>query len=106
VLAVPLKDGRTGLRCLLEGSTRSRHKLRATGAPFEAKEALKARGYRWDAEARVWWTSLSGLEALEAERVWLRAQVYAGRSAQVQVEEQDSRVLFSQRNGQLRQLTL
>jgi len=47
----------------------------ATAAPFEAKEALKARGYRWDAEARVWHTELRSEEAIAAERIWLKQNV-------------------------------
>jgi hypothetical protein len=48
VLASPLADGQTGLMRLLAGADQTRYKLRATGAPFEAKDKLKARGYRWD----------------------------------------------------------
>lgn len=101
VLACPLADGRTGLQQLLDGASRTRFKLRATGAPFEAKDALKARGYRWDNEGRVWWTSLPSQEAMEAECDWLKATAYGGRNARVQLEAQDSRVQFSSRAGVL-----
>ena len=37
-----------------------RRLLRATGAPFDTKDALKARGYRWDGSARVWFRTLPG----------------------------------------------
>jgi len=57
VLAAPLKNGHSGLQQLLQGVANTRYKLRATGAPFDAKDALKARGYRWDNENRVWWTT-------------------------------------------------
>jgi len=99
VLACPLGDGRTGLQQLIDGASRTRFKLRATGAPFDAKDALKARGYRWDNEGRVWWTSLPSQEAMEAECEWLKATVYGGRSALVQLEEQNSQVQFSGRLG-------
>src|SRR5574343_276519 len=94
VLAAPLKDGQTGLARLIAGAAHSRYKLRATGAPFESKDALKARGYRWDNAQRVWWTSLMGDDALAQETEWLKAHAYNGRSARVQVEAQTARVQF------------
>ena len=99
VLAAPLKDGQTGLARLLSGTTQSRFRLSATGAPFESKDALKSRGYRWDTEGRVWWSSLAGKDALDEELVWLKDQVYGSRKAQLLLEEQTSQVMFSQRKG-------
>ncbi|WP_291939655.1 3'-5' exonuclease [Limnohabitans sp.] len=101
VLASPLANGQTGLSRLLAGAGQTRYKLRATGAPFEAKDKLKARGYRWDGEGRVWWCSLASDAALDAECAWLRAEVYGSRSARVQLEAQDSRVQYSSRSGLL-----
>ena len=99
VLASPLADGQTGLSRLLAGAGQTRYKLRATGAPFEAKDKLKARGYRWDGEGRVWWCSLASDALLDAECAWLRAEVYGARSARVQIEALDSRVQYSSRPG-------
>ncbi len=99
VLASPLADGQTGLSRLLAGAGQTRYKLRATGAPFEAKDKLKSRGYRWDGEGRVWWCSLASDDLLDAECAWLRAEVYGQRSARVQLEALDSRVQFSSRPG-------
>ncbi len=101
VLASPLADGQSGLARLLTGADQTRYKLRATGAPFEAKDKLKARGYRWDGEGRVWWCSLGSDALLDAECAWLRAEVYGQRSARVQLEAMDSRVQFSSRSGAL-----
>ena len=106
VLAAPLKGGHSGLQQLLQGATQTRYKLRATGAPFDAKDVLKARGYRWDTENRVWWTSLKGQDALAQEGEWLKAKVYAGRSARVQLEAQNAWVQFSSRTGEQRELVL
>jgi DNA polymerase-3 subunit epsilon len=100
VLSTPLSDGQTGLARLLAGAGQTRYKLRATGAPFESKDKLKARGYRWDAEGRVWWCSLASEALLAAECEWLRAEVYGRRQATVQLEALDSRVQFSSRPGQ------
>ena len=101
VLASPLADGQTGLARLLAGAGQTRYKLRATGAPFEAKDKLKARGYRWDGEGRVWWCSLGTDALLDTECAWLRAEVYGQRSARVQLEALDSRVQYSSRSGLL-----
>jgi len=103
VLASPLTDGQTGLARLLAGADQTRYKLRATGAPFEAKDKLKSRGYRWDGEGRVWWCSLASDALLEAECAWLRSEVYGQRSARVQIEAMDSWVQFSSRSGLLTQ---
>ena len=106
VLAAPLKDGKTGLQHLLQGVSSTRYKLRATGAPFEAKDALKARGYRWDNENRVWWTTLKGQDALAQEADWLKANAYNGRSARLLLEAQTALVQFSARAGEVRELQL
>lgn len=101
VLASPLPSGPTGLSRLLAGAGQTRYKLRATGAPFDAKDKLKSRAYRWDGEGRVWWCSLASEALLDAECAWLRAEVYGTRSARVQLEAMDSLVQFSNRSGQL-----
>ncbi|WP_137894926.1 3'-5' exonuclease [Ramlibacter sp. 2FC] len=101
VLAHPLKAGQTGLARLLQAASTPSFKLRATGSPFEAKDKLKARGYRWDGEAKVWWRAQPSPEELASELEWLRAQVYGTRQATVQVEATDSRVRYSARAGQL-----
>ncbi|MFM8577002.1 MAG: 3'-5' exonuclease [Limnohabitans sp.] len=106
VLAAPLKDGHSGLQHLLQGAGNTRYKLRATGAPFEAKDALKARGYRWDNENRVWWTTLMGQDALQQEAQWLKANAYNGRSARVLVEAQTALAQFSARAGESNELVL
>jgi DNA polymerase-3 subunit epsilon len=70
-----LYNGCTGLGALLENARRPGWIVRAVGAHFDVKERLKARGYRWDAGASVWWREV-GDEALEFERRWLDDFVY------------------------------
>jgi DNA polymerase-3 subunit epsilon len=100
VLSSPLADGQTGLARLLAGSGQTRYKLRATGAPFESKDKLKARGYRWDGDGRVWWCNLASDELLDTECDWLKVEVYGRRNATVLLEAMDSLVQFSARPGQ------
>lgn len=71
-----LGDGRTALCSLLESSRRVDARLWAFGSPFETKDVLKGRGYRWDGGRRVWYRDLPEPQ-LEAERRWLAENVYA-----------------------------
>jgi len=99
VLASPLPSGPTGLACLLAAFGQPSYRLQATAAPFEAKDLLKARAYRWDGTNRVWHTRLGDEAALQTECDWLKAEVYANRPAHVQVEELDAGVRYSSRPG-------
>ena len=78
ILAQPLPDlGQTGLGALLESARTPSIQLFAEDSPFEAKDKLKARGYRWDPNRRVWWTSLAP-DAYQDELAWLREEIYGG----------------------------
>ena len=89
----------TGLATLWQAAAQTHHRLQATGAPFEAKDALKARGYRWDSQQRVWGTNMRSEAALAEELVWLADEVYGGRATRVRVEALDARQRFSTRGG-------
>jgi len=107
VLARPVgKEGPNGLQRLMEAAGRASFRLRANGAPFESKDLLKARGYRWDAEAKVWSCLLGSEALLDAECDWLRAEVYGHRGARLEVEALDSRIRFSARAGRRTQREL
>ena len=102
VLMAPLPtDGKTGLARLLGTIASPSYRLLATQAPFDAKDTLKARAYRWDAEKRVWHTRLTDETQLTAECVWLKTAVYGGRSARVHLEKMDALVKYSSRAGAL-----
>ncbi len=107
VLAAPLPNtGETGLARLLEVSRSSSYRLSATGAPFEAKDALRTRGYRWDAERKVWHTPLASQLALDAECAWLKSAVYGSRAAQVHVACLRAVDRFSSRSGEAQVISL
>ena len=100
VLAAPLPHGAgTALAHVLEAARNPSYRLSATNAPFDAKDLLKARGYRWNADQRVWATRLPDDAALHAEFDWLRDQVYNHRHAAVQIEKMDALAKYSARNG-------
>ena len=96
----------TGLGQLLLAAGLPSYTLQATNAPFEAKDKLKARGYRWHTEQRVWHTRLKSDAELATECEWLKEQVYGQRRAMVQLERQDALVRFSSRAGVRTQVQL
>lgn len=104
VLSKPVPKGTTtGLSQLITAASLPSFKLRATGSPFESKDQLKGRGYRWDAEAKVWFCTVADQPHLDAELEWLKAQVYGRRSARVEIEALDSLVRYSARPGDVSQ---
>ncbi len=79
VLAQPLPgSGGTVLGSLLASARAPIHYLEATDSPFDSKDKLKARGYRWNAAKKVWHTLVAD-DALADELAWLKAEVYGGR---------------------------
>lgn len=71
-----LPDGRTVLAALMRSAARDGWLVRAVGAHFDVRTALKKRSYRWSAAGRVWLREVEDGE-LEEERRWLSAAVYA-----------------------------
>ena len=99
ILRRPLpKSGRIAFSFVLEASATPALRLWAVGSPFDSKDSLRERGYRWDAERRCWSRMVSKADAKE-ESEWLKAVVYGGRSAQIEVEVLDATVRFSERSG-------
>ncbi|MGE5453114.1 MAG: 3'-5' exonuclease [Acidobacteriota bacterium] len=107
VLASTLpKSGMTGLKRLLDAAAQTRYRVFATGSPFDSKDALRVRGYRWDADRKVWHTTVAGPEAVDAEAAWLKQAVYKGRAATIDVESITAKERYSIRPGQSMQRTL
>jgi DNA polymerase-3 subunit epsilon len=75
-------DGETILAKLLACSERPSYRVNAVDAPFEGKDALKARGYRWDAAMRFWGKTIPEGE-MESERTWLLQDIYSGHGEPV-----------------------
>ena len=80
LLALPLpKSGALGMACLLEQARRPTWRIWAEGAPFELKDVLKARGYRWNAEhggaPRAWYIDVDEARR-EAELLFLGREIY------------------------------
>lgn len=90
-----------GLSRLLAAAQAPSYRLSATLAPFDAKDVLKARGYRWNAELKVWQTRIADDAALHLEGEWLKEHVYGQKVAHVQVETLDAINKYSSRSGKI-----
>ncbi len=91
---------------MLETLNQPRSRLFATAAPFEQKDHLKSRGYRWNPDVRAWWRDLAHEQELQLELQWLARQVYGGRAAKVLVESQGPLQRHSQREGDKQMVAL
>ncbi len=102
VLASPLPQAaHTGMAHLLKAAALPSFRLSATNAPFESKDKLKARGYRWNSDQRVWQTRLADPAALQDEFPWLKENAYNHRAAVVQLEKMDAFTKYSARGGEI-----
>ena len=72
-------DGERPFAELYRASQRSRIRIFAEHSPFEMKDHLKARGYRWsdgsDGRLKSWWIEI-GEEDLPEELSYLRSEIY------------------------------
>lgn len=80
LLRRPLRSsGLPAMAQLLERARRPSWRIWAENSPFEFKDALKRRGYRWNADAgpapRSWYIDVED-EAREAELAYLQAEIY------------------------------
>lgn len=93
------QSGRNAFACLLEQARRKDVRLFATQAPFDMKDRLRARGYRWNGEgigaSRAWFIDVPE-ERLDAEIAWLETDIY-GRPADLHRLRIDAYNRFSAR---------
>lgn len=86
------------MKMLLEKARIPEIKVWAINAPFDNKDKLKERGYRWDAERKIWNSALPQSE-LPLEVDWLRKEVYGNRPFKLEFENIDAFNRFSARRG-------
>jgi DNA polymerase-3 subunit epsilon len=99
VLSQKNNQGNYYLKAILDKLRSKSYKVSAAGAPFELKDELKKRHYRWDEKVRVWHVTVSGDDAIKSEVVWLRESIYKGRTPVLPFEIFDAKSLFSARGG-------
>ncbi len=85
VLALPRSDnGQTPFAELYRASQRSRLRIFAENSPFDLKDRLKERGYRWsdgsDGRPKSWWIEIAE-EAMDEELRFLRTEIYRWEDA-------------------------
>ena len=75
---LPITGGRA-FTALLASARRTTLRCWAENSPFESKDVLKQRGYRWNGDdngqPRAWWIDL-GEADIEAEKAFLCAEIY------------------------------
>ena len=96
----------TALLAVLVTLNQPQQKVYAVNSPFETKDKLKARNYRWSAELRCWSRVVSGDAEKTQELDWLKNHVYGQRSARVEVETTGGKVRYSNRQGHKEVVTL
>lgn len=71
LLAIPISEERQpAFHYLLHSIRQSKSLIKATGAPFAVKDALRTRGYRWNPDERVWQQVIDDAN-LQDELAWL-----------------------------------
>ena len=80
VLSRPLPaSGELALKRLLDTARKATIRISALNSPFELKDALKVRGYRWsdgsEGRLKAWWIDVSE-DALDAEIAFLHTEIY------------------------------
>ncbi len=101
LLSRPLpKSGRPALGVLLEAARRKTYRIWAENSPFETKDILKARGYRWNGDnngkPRSWYFDATE-EIVESELAFLRSEILPP-NADIRVDYITATDRFSERS--------
>lgn len=99
VLQQPLPtSGAKAMQVLLQTARVADSKVSALGSPFESKDVLKERDYRWNAEKKVWAKNIQ-TQDIDAEVIWLKEAVYCGKGFRLELEKMTFMNRFSNRPG-------
>ena len=93
-----LGDGRTALAVMMERVNRDSWIVRARGAAFEVKDLLRMRGFRWDAERKLWWREVADADRMQ-EEFWLAGHIYGPHANARAVGPDFVRVTRFERHG-------
>jgi DNA polymerase-3 subunit epsilon len=91
------KSGENVMKVVREAAMKDDFLIRAVDAPYDLREKLKKRGYRWRAaelkNGKVWWTITTDPKT---EIAWLGKEIY-GREAKIPVHTLTARERYSER---------
>jgi len=62
---------------LISNSSKPIYRIAAVNSPFDTKDLLKARKYRWNPKRKYWWKNIL-FEELETEKEWMAQNIYNG----------------------------
>ncbi|MFD2207428.1 3'-5' exonuclease [Kiloniella antarctica] len=94
------RSDKSALRALLENARKPVYRICAEQAPFQSKDILKARGYRWNdganGQPKAWYIDCSEDEH-EAELEYLKADIYQNSTSFIPVKRITAFERFSNR---------
>jgi len=90
----------TAIQTLFESAHLDQFKVYALGSPFETKDILKQRAYRWSPDIKCWSKVVASNDKLHDELLWLKQHVYGSRKgAKVEVETFSAFDRYAERDG-------
>jgi DNA polymerase-3 subunit epsilon len=106
LLSRPLpRSQRRALAVLLEAARQPTYRVWAENSPFEQKDVLKRRGYRWNADIqhgpRAWYVDVQEQD-LDTEREFLSETIY-GRETSLRIAHIDASCRFAARDVNMNQ---
>lgn len=96
VLATAHYEELSAMSYLLDNARRPIVRVWANGSPFEMKEALKARGYRWAGEVKTWYRDVREDDA-DDELEWLVTDARARRPDTTRIDAKDKYSIRAER---------
>jgi DNA polymerase-3 subunit epsilon len=98
LLATSLDGQHPLMHVLLRSAEKPTYKIWADGAPFDRKDALKARHYHWndgtDGKPKAWCIELADADKAN-ELQWLMTNVYGGKHIKLTEERYTARNRYS-----------
>ena len=76
-LSHPLgRSGMLPMQLLIQAAEQKEFVIYALNSPFETKDALRNKGFRWDADLRAWKINVAGKHGGDEIIQWLKANIY------------------------------
>jgi len=93
-------SGETALKRLLDNAQHVEMRLWAKGAPFDKKDELKNRGYRWssgeDGQPKAWYTHIP-MDKYVDELQYLSTSIYSEKIHELPTKRIDAKLRYSKR---------